>query len=288
MNDKFKYSLYTLVLSVFISFIIIPIRLVDMPFAVSTLIGFILYFTSTTYIINKYGLYISVNRILILALIGASCFQVPIRIIYFSSSLGSLPEFLFHILGILIGYIFHKGRSFYRYLFLTISFGLCLFYFFWGWSLWSNKLCYGTFRGNVIEYKVNQNIIFKNEYNQNLNISHIKKKIVILDFWTTKCGVCFRKFPIAQKIYNKYKQNPIICFYSVNSFLKDIDKDGDAFRIIKERGFTFPILICKNIYLLKELNISGYPSVLIFNKEGVLVFRGDIEDADKKIEELLK
>ena len=79
-----------------------------------------------------------------------------------------------------------------------------------------------------------------------------------------------------------------VIFFLDDFFLNDIDKEGDAFQIIKERGHSFPVLICKDIATLKALNITCYPTVLVVNREGELVFRGDIEDADKKIEELLK
>lgn len=288
MKTNFRYSLYTLILSVFISLIITPLRLINVPFSIPTLIGFIVYFFLTTYVFYRYGSYVHVNKLLLLILLGACCFQVPIRIVNFSSSLGSFPEFIFHILGVLTGFVFYKIKSFYRWLYLIVSLSLCLFYFFIGWNLWSNKLCYGTFSGNIIEYKVKQNLIFKNKYNQNLNISQIKGRVVLLDFWNSKCGVCYSKFPEVQKVYDKYKQNPIVNFYSVNFFLDDIDKDGDAFRIIKERGYSFPVLICRDKALLKRLNITGYPTVLIINRKGELVFRGDIEDAGKKMEELIE
>jgi len=58
----------------------------------------------------------------------------------------------------------------------------------------------------------NVSIINKENFQVNLN----KNKIVVLDFWTTSCSVCFSKFPALEDTYIKYKNDPNIEIYSVN------------------------------------------------------------------------
>jgi len=128
-------------------------------------------------------------------------------------------------------------------------------------------------------------MIFKDYSNNNVKISQYKDKIVVLDFWHSACGICFEKFPEVEKLYNKYKNNPNVQIYAVNWFLKDYDKDGDAFNIIKKNNYSFPVLICKDKPVLETLKITGFPTVVIFDMQGQLVFRGDIESADKIISE---
>jgi thiol-disulfide isomerase/thioredoxin len=157
-----------------------------------------------------------------------------------------------------------------------------------GYDMWLNKLNFDTYTGNIEAVEISNDIIFKNTNNQAVNISKLKGKVILLDFWNSHCGVCFREFPKVQTMYDKYKTNANVKLYSVNSFFQDIDKDGDALRFIKQRSYTFPVLICKEESTLKKMKIIAYPAVLIIDKNGELVFRGNIEDADKKIEELLK
>src|SRR5690606_11453789 len=48
----------------------------------------------------------------------------------------------------------------------------------------------------------------------------LENKMIILDFWTTNCGVCFKKFPDFERIMKKYDSNSNIVFYAVNMPIK--------------------------------------------------------------------
>lgn len=272
--------------SILIEIVISPLR-GYVSFMACMAVGFGIFILFTFYILNKYGQEISEWRILLILVLGICLINVE-RFFDFESTLISLPDELFHLFGIFVGFSLFKIKSKFKWAVLIITSILCLFMFFSGYDLWLNKLNYGTFTGELIEEKITQEIAFTDSTNSEININHLKGKIVLLDFWNSKCGICYSKFPVVQKAFNKYKHNSKVSFYSVNFFLKGRDKDSDAFRIIKERGYSFPVLICKEKALLTDLKITGFPTVLIVNKKGELVFRGDIVDVDKKIEELLK
>jgi len=256
-------------------------------FNASTLIGFFLFLFLTYYLITKKEGRASSTKIFIMLTIGFVMTH-NMRFWEFKETLTSLPDALFHLLGIVVGYLFFKIKNYFKWVVLATASIACIFMYAKGYELWLNKLNFGTFTGQIIEKKLTTEIAFADSTNSIISINHLKGKIVLLDFWNSKCGFCYKKFPVVQNAYDKYKHNPKVNFYSVNFFLNDIDKEGDAFQIIKERGHSFPVLICKDIATLKALNITCYPTVLVVNREGELVFRGDIEDADKKIEELLK
>jgi thiol-disulfide isomerase/thioredoxin len=44
----------------------------------------------------------------------------------------------------------------------------------------------------------------------------LKGKIVVFDFWSTSCGVCFREFPEYDRVYQKYRNRDDIAMYAVN------------------------------------------------------------------------
>lgn len=266
--------------------VLTPIRSY-LSFNLSTLIGFFLFLLLTYYLVKKKEVTISTAKILFTLIIGLLVTN-NIHFWEFKETLISLPDALFHLLGIVVGYLFFKIKNYSKWIVLAIASIACAFMYTKGYDLWINKLNFGTFTEQIIAEKITTEITFTDSTNSTININHLKGKIVLLDFWNSRCGFCYKKFPVVQDAYNKYKHNPNINFYSVNFFLKDIDKDGDAFQIIKERGHSFPVLICKDKATLKALNITCYPTVLVINPLGELVFRGDIEAADKKIEELLK
>jgi len=43
-----------------------------------------------------------------------------------------------------------------------------------------------------------------------------KGKVLVLDFWTTWCGVCLKAFPDFQEVYEKFKDHPDVAFLAVN------------------------------------------------------------------------
>jgi hypothetical protein len=70
--------------------------------------------------------------------------------------------------------------------------------------------------------------------------------------------------------------------------LYERDTVGEAFQILKENRYTFPTLIIdRKNNIIKELPLKIYPTVIIFDKEGTLVYQGDIKYVDKIIEKIL-
>ena len=119
-------------------------------------------------------------------------------------------------------------------------------------------------------------------------------KIIVLDFWTTSCGVCFREFPLYNDLTLKHKDNPQIKFYSVNVPLKR-DTFEKNVEIIEEYKYSF-----KNIYAISDdeisekLNIYAFPTIVII-KNNTIVYQGHpsydkivlVDNFEKIIKELM-
>ncbi len=57
--------------------------------------------------------------------------------------------------------------------------------------------------------------------------------------------------------------------------------------ILREEGYSFPCLSADiNDPMLKEIGINVFPTVLIIDPDGDMVFRGDIEHAGKYLRKL--
>ncbi len=178
-----------------------------------------------------------------------------------------------------------------RIFFLTALIVVSLFIGVWcatyGYQLFLNKLTFRTFTGKT-EQVVSNPIVFQSIGKEILLLSDFKGKYVVLDFWSSTCGVCIEKFPKTQKLYEKYNDNPSVIVYSV--FCR-IDKKGETVQIgsqiLTERGYTFPVLsIDMNDPALKEIGVTAFPTVIVFDMDGKLIFRGHIENALKYLVEL--
>jgi len=105
--------------------------------------------------------------------------------------------------------------------------------------------------------------------------------------------------PEVQKLYDIYKGNTDVVIGSMHSYMKNTEKlfnDKEknenyttGSKILKGRNYTFPCwAIAADDPVLKEMGVNSYPTVLIFNKQSKLIFRGSIKNAKNQIEKLLK
>ena len=61
---------------------------------------------------------------------------------------------------------------------------------------------------------------------------------------------------------------------------------GAIFSAIEEKGYTFPVLR-GNQEDLDALDVYFYPTVIILNKKGEVVYRGEIQNAGTVLDDLL-
>ncbi len=250
----------------------------------STLAGFTLNFLLTLYVLQRYATHLTSSQIVSAILLGACILEVPIRI--FNIGLLSLPDFGFHLLGISCGFLFFILRSQLRWGVALVGFSLSLLMYYDGYDRWIHKLNNGTFTGAVTSPFPGE-FSATDETGKVISSKDIANKIVLLDFWHTACGVCFQKFPKVQKVYQKYKDNPAVLILAINKPLED-DKEGQAFQMIRERGYTFPVAIAKRDDLAEALGINGYPTTFIVNPQGTIIFKGSIEYASDRLAKLLE
>lgn len=97
-------------------------------------------------------------------------------------------------------------------------------------------------------------------------------KIVVLDFWTTSCAICFEKFPDYEKYYMEFKSNPQVKLYSINVPLKG-EKFNDIVSLVNELDYKFPTLYATSIQEAENLGIYAYPHILII-KNGKIRYEG--------------
>ena len=286
-----RYLFFLILLSAFlIELTTAPLR--AFSFMACAVITFVLYFIFIIIISRKYSSRLKDIYILLACLLGCSILQLPTRILTFSASLVSLPDFLFHLLGIIMGYLFYKSNRIIRINILAFSLLSCLFLYFKGYDMWIDKLNFGTFAGKV-ESKQNYDLNFQTNTGDSLSLSDFNGKYLLLDCWNTYCGVCYKKMPKMQQLYDDFKQNPEVSIYAMHSFMEKTNRNdspenyASGSEILEKRGYSFPcIAIDIDNPVLKELGVNAYPTVLIFDKQSNLIFRGSIESARNYIKKL--
>lgn len=191
-----------------------------------------------------------------------------------------IPFYVNWLLGLLAGYYYYSGK--WQRIYLLI--GLALFPVIMAAGvndLWHHKIEYGNWTGNVEAEEIAPfEFLDKNE--SVVSNNSLKGKVVLLDFWFVRCPPCWVKFPELQRIYENYRDHDSFALYAVNRN----DDPEELFSKIEDKGFTFPVLR-GNQDLMDALGIYKYPSVMILDKEGKMIFLGNLDDAEKKLEYIL-
>ncbi len=253
-------------------------------FQSDAVIGFICYLLLTIYSVKKYQSIYSTFAIFIILIIGRWTLELPIRILFFESTLVSFPDSLMQTIGIICGFLYCQLKKPFSILTVVLGFSITVFMFFEGYSLWIHKLNFGTFTGKISSALPAKFEAF-DEQKKLITATDFENKIVLLDFWYSGCGVCFDKFPQLQTVYEKYQNDPDVMILAVNKPI-DEDKPNQAFEMIREEGYSFPVVITKDADLAEKFGVKGYPTTFVINRNGQIVYKGDIEGAVKIVAEL--
>ncbi len=110
-------------------------------------------------------------------------------------------------------------------------------------------------------------------------------KIILLDFWSTSCGVCFMQFPDLEKLYRKYNGNKNFIVQAVNIPLKEDTIGMAMYMIDKRKKYTFPVVIGTE-QMRQAFGIEYYPSVFVL-KNNRIIFDGRFELVEKFLDKEL-
>jgi thiol-disulfide isomerase/thioredoxin len=224
-------------------------------------------------------------QILTALIIGQWIIELPMRMTYFQESLISLPDTLHRTLGIICGFLYWRLEKPFSILTAVLGCSIAAFMFFQGYDYWLHKLNFGTFTGKVEASNLPAKFEAFDERNNFVTDENLSGKIVLLDFWHTRCGICFEKFPQVQALYDKYKNDSSVLIFAVDKPLEE-DKPNQAFEIIREAGHSFPVVISKDEELPEKFGVSGYPTTFVIDRKGMIVYKGGIEGAVKMVDEL--
>jgi thiol-disulfide isomerase/thioredoxin len=114
-----------------------------------------------------------------------------------------------------------------------------------------------------------------------VKLSDLKGKVVMVDFWATWCGPCFKSMPTLVKLYEKYKDQGLEILYV------SVDEEADRYKIpsvAKEHKLSFPVLLdegAKTLY-----NVKVFPTTIFIDREGNIRHRdaGFTEDTPRMLE----
>lgn len=116
-----------------------------------------------------------------------------------------------------------------------------------------------------------------------IKFADLRGKTIVMDFWATWCVPCKASFPGMKLAVEKYKNDPNVAFYFVDTEERTADYKAQVKKYIKDNNYPFHILfdnklkggaITEEVYnrICKAFGISGIPQKLVIDKNGKLRF----------------
>ncbi len=192
---------------------------------------------------------------------------------------------------------------------------------------------FGQRKQNILTEKIPKLSIYNiNGDTTNLK-SISKGKVTLIDFWFIPCAPCFAEMNLLHKVYAKYRGNPNFNFLAItltdSAFVRPLVENRNTSTnetysyfnsMAKMDTFRLPVYFIKNVtstqktwkkvkmgftgegdgplkerpnYPNKIFGFLGYPTILIYNKEGKLIYnktgfeKGNEEIQLKRLQEII-
>lgn len=109
------------------------------------------------------------------------------------------------------------------------------------------------------------NFTLKTMDGKEASLEDYRGKIVFINFWATWCPYCVKEMPDLQRIYEENKDDLVILAVDVQ------ESKGTVENYMKDKDYTFPILLDEKGEIASTYFISSYPTTYFVDKEGYLL-----------------
>jgi len=124
-----------------------------------------------------------------------------------------------------------------------------------------------------------------------LQISELKGKVVLIDFWTYSCINCMRTLPYLNDWYMKYHDKGFVII-GVHTPEFEFEKNQDNVKnAVVQDGIKYPVALDSNFETWQNFNNQYWPAHYLIDKNGYIVYthfgEGDYDVTENNIQYLL-
>ncbi|MBU2938351.1 TlpA family protein disulfide reductase [Lacinutrix sp. C3R15] len=97
-------------------------------------------------------------------------------------------------------------------------------------------------------------------------LSELKGKVVVLNFWFTKCGPCIQEMPQLNELASNFKEKDVV-FLAITFNKKNI-----VHTFLESNPFQYTILADANA-IISMYGVNSFPTSIVINKKGEMVLK---------------
>lgn len=110
---------------------------------------------------------------------------------------------------------------------------------------------------------------FVDENGKTVNLSDLKGRVVMINFFATWCGPCIAELPVLQEsVWEKYKDSPKFRLLILGR--EHTQAEVNKFR--ESKKFKFPMYADEGRKVFSKFAVSQIPRNYIIDKEGIVVY----------------
>ncbi len=102
---------------------------------------------------------------------------------------------------------------------------------------------------------------------RSVELSSIRNKPVVVNFWATWCTYCVEEMPTFEDAYKKYGDDVVFMMVNMTEGEETVAK---AKAFVAERGYTFPVYFDQYGDAANTYRVSGLPMTLFIKRDGSL------------------
>ena len=102
---------------------------------------------------------------------------------------------------------------------------------------------------------------------------YLGKNVIVISYWSTACGPCKKEMVQLHELFLKYKNQGLMVLSIATD---EPETQGEVRPYIKQRGYTFPVLLDTESLVKQQFNPKGgQPFTLIISRDQKIVWTHD-------------